>query len=96
MASAKNLLIKRSQLWLQHGLTINKCLPYQIILVKNHLVLVRAMTKTCKKKIDIEKPHSVAVYNKFMGGVDKADMLLSFYCKVLVKKMIPSNRISFV
>ena len=29
--------------------------------------------------IDIERPHSVAVYNKFIGGVDKADMLLSLY-----------------
>ena len=33
--------------------------------------------RTEKKKIDVEWPNSVAVYNKFMGGVDKTDMLLS-------------------
>ena len=29
--------------------------------------------KTSKKKRDTERPHSVAVYNKFMGGMDKVE-----------------------
>lgn len=32
-----------------------------------------------RKKIDVDRTKSVAIYNKFMGGVDKADMLLSLY-----------------
>lgn len=32
-----------------------------------------------KKKIDVARPAAVAIYNKFMGGVDKCDMLLSLY-----------------
>ena len=32
-----------------------------------------------QKRIQFKQPRSVSVYNKFMGGVDKADMLLSFY-----------------
>lgn len=32
-----------------------------------------------KKKINIAQPHIVGEYNKFMGGVDKADMLLELY-----------------
>ena len=32
-----------------------------------------------RKKIDVDRTKSVANYNKFMGGVDKADMLLSLY-----------------
>ena len=55
-------------------LTIPNCIG------KEPLGACKSYDKTCKKKIDIEKPHSVAVYNKFMGGVDKADMLLSLYC----------------
>ena len=32
-----------------------------------------------KKKIDVDQPAAVAIYNKFMGQVDQADMLLSLY-----------------
>ena len=32
-----------------------------------------------EKKIDVDRPASVKFYNAFMGGVDKADMLLSLY-----------------
>ena len=35
--------------------------------------------RKAKKKIDVERPAAVRVYNAFMGGVDKADMLLSLY-----------------
>ena len=57
----------------------------QVLTISNYigkepLGACKSCDKTCKKKIDIEKPHSAAVYNKFMGGVDKADMLLSLYC----------------
>ena len=31
------------------------------------------------KKIAVERPFSVEIYNRLMGGVDKADMLLSLY-----------------
>ena len=30
--------------------------------------------------IQVPRPANVDVYNRFMGGVDKADMLLSLYC----------------
>ncbi|XP_047135563.1 piggyBac transposable element-derived protein 2-like [Hydra vulgaris] len=33
-----------------------------------------------KKKIEVKRPACIQIYNKFMGGVDKADMLLSLYC----------------
>ena len=45
----------------------------------------REPTNLCKryertvKKIDVERPNSVAVYSKFMGSVDEADMLMSLY-----------------
>lgn len=32
-----------------------------------------------KKKVDVPQPFVVAEYNRFMGGVDKADMLLELY-----------------
>ena len=32
------------------------------------------------KMIQVPRPASVDVYNRFMGGVGKADMLLSLYC----------------
>ena len=32
-----------------------------------------------KKKTDVDQPAAVAIYNKFMGRIDKADMLLSLY-----------------
>ena len=35
--------------------------------------------KLQKKRIEIDRPNSVVIYNKFMVGVDKADMLLSLY-----------------
>ena len=35
--------------------------------------------RKAEKKIDIDRPASVKFYNAFMGGVDKADMLLSLY-----------------
>ena len=39
----------------------------------------KCFDKTSMKKRDTETPHSIAVYNKFMGDVGKADMLLSLY-----------------
>lgn len=32
-----------------------------------------------KKKIDVDRAAAVVIYNKFMGGVDKTDMLLSLF-----------------
>lgn len=32
-----------------------------------------------KKNIQIPSPASIEIYNKFMGGLDKADMFLSLY-----------------
>ena len=35
--------------------------------------------KKKKESISIDRPASVTVYNKFMGGVDKSDMMLALY-----------------
>ena len=35
--------------------------------------------KAAKETIEVDRPNSVAIYNAFMGGVDKSDMLLSLY-----------------
>ena len=35
--------------------------------------------KKKKEMISIARPASVEIYNRFMGGVDKADMLLALY-----------------
>lgn len=32
-----------------------------------------------KKTVDVDRPFVVKEYNTFMGGVDKADMLLELY-----------------
>ncbi len=32
-----------------------------------------------KKDIEVDRRYSIAIYHKFMGGVEKADMLLSLY-----------------
>ena len=39
----------------------------------------RRFDKKEKDYIMIDRPATVTIYNKFMGGVDKADMLLSLY-----------------
>ena len=41
---------KKKSIVLLHVLTINECLPYQFILVKNHFMLVSAMTKPPRKR----------------------------------------------
>ncbi len=47
-----------------------------------------------KKEVSVPRPASVELYNKFMGGVDKADMYLSLYCtKLRTKKWY--HRIAF-
>ena len=53
--------------------------PYSIFLVKIHF---QANRFDCRNSKIIQVPHpaSVVIYNCFMGGVDKADMLLSLYC----------------
>ena len=56
-----------------------RVLTISIYIGKEPLHACKRYDKTSKKKIDIERLHSVAVYNKFIGRVDKADMLLSLY-----------------
>ena len=46
---------------------------------KEPLGTCKRYDRAAKKKIDVVRPFSVEVYNRFMGGVDKADMLLSLY-----------------
>ena len=52
------------------GSTFNSCEP---------VIPVRRWSKSEKKYISLDKPNIIDTYNKFMGGVDKADMMLSFY-----------------
>ena len=40
------------------------------------------------KIIQVPRPGSVVIYNRFVGGVDKADMLLSLYCSKMRKQEI--------
>ena len=39
-----------------------------------------------KKNIDVDRPAATVIYNKFMSGVDKADMLLSVCCSKIRSK----------
>ena len=40
---------------------------------------VRRWSESAKKHIMIDRPHSIAVYNNYMGWVDKIDYLISLY-----------------
>ena len=44
---------------------------------------VRRWSKAEKKYIELAKPNTIDIYNKFMGGVDRADQMISFYRKKL-------------
>ena len=61
--------------WFDH----KRVLTISNYIEKEPLDACKHYDKTSNKSVDIERPYSVAVYNKFMGGVDKADMLLSLY-----------------
>ena len=40
---------------------------------------VRRWSESAKEHIMIDRPHSIAVYNNYMGGVDKIDYLISLH-----------------
>lgn len=40
---------------------------------------VKRWSQSTKKHIQITRPHVVQIYNEFMGGVDKMDMLIALY-----------------
>ena len=40
---------------------------------------VRCWSESAKEHIIIYRPHSIGVYNNYMGGVDKIDYLISLY-----------------
>ena len=50
---------------------------------------VRRWSEFSKKHIMIDRPHSIGVYNNYMGGVDKIDYLISLYrIKVKTRKWL--------
>ena len=58
----------------------NKCvLTLSNYVGKEPVDTCKRLDKKQKKKIEVLRPASVKVYNSFMGGVDKADMLSSLY-----------------
>ena len=70
--------MKDQDLLFVHGMITVGCLRSQIASEKIQSLMPIAMTDQ-RKKIIIKRPASVELYNKFMGGVDKADMYLSLY-----------------
>ena len=40
---------------------------------------MRRWNKAEKKYIELDKPNTIDIYNKFMGGVNRADQIISFY-----------------
>ena len=44
---------------------------------------VRRWSKAEKNYIELAKPNTIDIYNKFMRGVDSADQMISFYRKIL-------------
>ena len=40
---------------------------------------VKRWSDSAEEHIDVDHPHSVQLYNNFMGGVDKLDFLISLY-----------------
>ncbi|XP_047144605.1 piggyBac transposable element-derived protein 3-like [Hydra vulgaris] len=40
---------------------------------------VRRYDRSLKKKIDVKQPNIVHVYNHYMGGIDKLDMMCALY-----------------
>ncbi|XP_047140899.1 piggyBac transposable element-derived protein 3-like [Hydra vulgaris] len=40
---------------------------------------VRSYDRSLKKKIDVKQPNIVHVYNQYMGGIDKLDMMCALY-----------------
>ena len=40
---------------------------------------VKRYDRKQKKHVQVEQPHIIQTYNKYMGGIDKLDMMPSFY-----------------
>ncbi|XP_063620656.1 piggyBac transposable element-derived protein 3-like [Cydia splendana] len=58
----------------------NKCVTFISSYTDSQPVQkIKRYCKIAKAKIDVECPNMVKVYNKTMGGVDLADMLISLY-----------------
>lgn len=47
---------------------------------------MQALRRKTKSFIDVKRPNLIRIYNQSMGGVDRADMLLSFYRNSLKTK----------
>ena len=59
------------------GSTYNSCEPVSP---------VRSWSKSDRAFISLDKPNTIDIYNKFMGGVDKADMISFYRNKIRGKK----------
>lgn len=79
MDIAKRWLIATKLLLLQHGIARRKHQQCLIILVKNLWEAVVDTIDYERKKIKVPRPNEITLYNKLMGGVDKANLLLSLY-----------------
>lgn len=54
---------------------------------KEPMDIAKRYSKEQKKKVDVPRPKSVEIYNKYMGGVDLLDSMLGFYrIKIRSKK----------
>lgn len=61
--------------WLDNGIVQMASTLYG----DEYLDVVTRFCQKEKRKIDIQRPNIVKMYNKYMGGVDKMDFLLSLY-----------------
>lgn len=84
MDIVKRWLIATKLLLLQHGMAKRKHQQCLIILVKK--TVVETVWETVldtidyeRTKIKVPRPNEITLYNKLMGGVDKANLLLSLY-----------------